>query len=198
MKLGILAFGSLITSPGPEIASVTVGRIEDVPTPFNVEFARKSKTRGNAPTLIPVDSGGAQVSAQILVLRESITLEAAQDMLWRRETRQIGRQKYHRPKVIGRDHVTVETVHNLSGVKTVFYTKIGQNIDQLSAGNLAELAIRSVRDAPRGKDGITYLLDAMKSGIETPLTRDYQSEIIRRTGTKTLMHALNELRSGNA
>ena len=41
MNLGILAFGSLVTSPGPEIASVTVGRIKNVETPFKVEFARK-------------------------------------------------------------------------------------------------------------------------------------------------------------
>ena len=198
MKLGILAFGSLITFPGPEIASVTVGRIEDVLTPFNVEFARKSKTRGYAPTLIPVDTGGARIRAQILVLRNSVTPEAVQDMLWRRETRQTGRQKYRRPEVVSRDDVLVETILGLSGVETLFYTRIGQNIEQLTAKTLAELAIQSVRSAPRGSDGITYLMDAMKSGIETPLSRDYASEIIRQTGAKTLAHGLNQLRAGKA
>ena len=197
LKLGILAYGSLITSPGPEIASVTVGRIEGVLTPFNVEFARKSKTRGYAPTLIPVESGGGRVRAQILVVRENLTPEAVQDMRWRRETRQTGRQKYRRPAVVGRDDVLVETIHDMSGVETVLYTRIGQNIEELSAKTLAEQAIRSVRNAPRGSDGITYLMDAMKSGIETPLTRDYASEIIRQTRAKTLAHALNQLRSGN-
>jgi hypothetical protein len=197
MNTGILAYGSLIVSPGPEIASVTVGRIKNVETPFNVEFARKSKSRGYAPTLIPVASGGARVNAEILVMREDITPGLAADMLWRRETNQTGRQRYHRPEAIGPNDVTVETVHDLSGVRTVLYAKIGQNIDELSPKTLAELAIHSVPAAPRGSDGITYLIDAKKSGIETPLMKSYESEILRQTRSKTLRGALNRLRSGN-
>ena len=197
-NLGILAFGSLITSPGPEIASVTVGRIKNVETPFKVEFARKSKTRGYAPTLIPVGSGGAQVNAEILVIRDGVTPDLAADMLWRRETHQTGRQKYRRPDVIGRDDVIVETIHDLSGVRIVLYAKIGQNIDRLSAKTLAELAIHSVRTASSGDDGITYLMDAMRCGTETPLTRGYESEILRQTRTKNLRVAVNRLRSRSA
>ena len=197
-NLGILAFGSLITSPGPEIASRIVGRIKDVKTPFKVEFARKSKTRGNAPTLIPVDSGGAQVKAEILILREDLDPDLARDMLWRRETRQTGRQKYRRPKVIRRDDVIVETINDLSGVQTVLYVKIGSNIDNLSARTLAELAIWSVRAASPSHDGITYLIDAKQCGIETPLTRDYESEILRQTRAKSLRGALNQLKGRNA
>jgi hypothetical protein len=196
--LGILAYGSLITSPGPEIASVTVERIRNVETPFNVEFARKSKTRGYAPTLIPVDSGGARVKAEILVIRDDFAPELAADMLWRRETHQTGRQRYRRPNVIDRNDVIVETIHDLSGVRTVLYTKIGQNIDRLSAKTLAELAVNSVHATSRGNDGITYLMDAKKSGIETPLMRNYESEILLQTRTKTLGGALNQLRSRNA
>ena len=194
---GILAYGSLITSPGPEIASVTVGRIRNVETPFNVEFARKSKTRGYAPTLIPVASGGAPVSAEILVIRESIAPDLVADMLWRRETRQSGRQRYRRPAVVDVNDVVVETIHNLAGVRTVLYTKIEQNIDPLSAKTLADLAIHSVATAPRGTDGITYLMDAKKSGIRTPLMRDYESEILSQIGTTTLGGALNQVRSRN-
>jgi hypothetical protein len=196
--LGILAYGSLITSPGPEIASVTVERIRNVETPFNVEFARKSKTRGYAPTLIPVDSGGARVKAEILVIRDDFAPDLAADMLWRRETHQTGRQRYRRPNVIDRNDVIVETIHDLSGVRTVLYTKIGQNIDRLSAKTLAELAVNSVHATSRGNDGITYLMDAKKSGIETPLMRNYESEILLQTRTKTLGGALNQLRSRNA
>jgi hypothetical protein len=198
MNLGILAFGSLITSPGPEIASVTVGRIKDVETPFKVEFARKSKTRGYAPTLIPVGSGGAQVKAEILVIRDGLAPDLATDMLWRRETRQTGRQRYRRPDVIGRDDVIVETIHDLSGVRIVLYAKIGQNIDRLSAKMLAELAIHSVQTAAPGDDGITYLMDVKRCGVETPLTRGYESEILRQTRTRTLRDAVNQLRSRNA
>src|SRR5271155_1632806 len=143
--LGILAYGSLITSPGPEIASVIVERIKNVETPFKVEFARKSKTRGHAPTLIPVGSGGARVKAEILVVRDDFAPDWAADMLWRMETHQTGRQKYRRPDAIDRNDVIVETIHDLAGVRTVLYTKIGQNIDRLSAKTLAELAVNSVR-----------------------------------------------------
>ena len=38
--VGILAYGSLIDNPGDEIAAATVRTIEEVETPFNVEFAR--------------------------------------------------------------------------------------------------------------------------------------------------------------
>jgi len=196
--LGILAYGSLITSPGPEIASVTVERIKNVETPFKVEFARKSKTRGYAPTLIPVESGGASVKAEIIVIKDHFAPDLAGDMLWRRETHQTGRQRYRRPDVIGRDDVIVETIHDLSGVRTVLYTKIGQNIDWLSAKTLAELAIHSVQTASTGNDGITYLMDAMRCGVETPLTRGYESEILRQTRTKNLQVAVNRLRSRSA
>jgi len=196
--LGILAYGSLITSPGPEIASVIVERIKNVETPFRVEFARKSKTRGYAPTLIPVDSGGARVKAEILVIRDDFAPDLAADMLWRRETHQTGRQRYRRPDVIGRDDVIVETIHDLSGVRSVLYVKIGPNIDRLSARTLAELAINSMQTASPGNDGITYLMDVKRCGAETPLTRGYESEILRQTRTRTLRDAVNQLRSRNA
>ncbi len=196
-RLGILAFGSLITSPGPEIASVTVARIRNVETPFNVEFARSSKKRGNAPTLIPVDRGGSHVKAEILVMRDDVGQDSAADMLWRRETNQTGRQRYRRPDVIGQDNVVVETAYDLSGVRTLLYTKIGQNIDPLTPKALAQLAIHSVRAGAPGRDGITYLMDAKHSGVETPLMRDYESEILRQTRSRTLRGALNHLRSRN-
>jgi hypothetical protein len=196
-SVGILAYGSLTVSPGPEIASVTVGRIKDVETPFNVEFARKSKARGYAPTLVPVASGGARVNAEVLVIRDGIAPDLVADMLWRRETHQTGRQRYRRPDAVGINDVSVETVHDLSGVRTVLYTRIGQNIEPLSAKTLAELAIHSVPGAPRGSDGITYLMDAKKSGIQTPLMRDYEWEVLRQTGARTLGGALNQLRSRN-
>jgi len=196
--LGILAYGSLITSPGPEIASVIVERIKNVETPFRVEFARKSKTRGYAPTLIPVDSGGARVKAEILVIRDDFAPDLAADMLWRRETHQTGRQRYRRPDVIGRDDVIVETIRDLSGVRTVLYVKIGPNIVRLSARTLAELAINSVQTASPGNDGITYLMDVKRCGVETPLTRGYESEILRQTRTRTLRDSVNQLRSRNA
>src|SRR5262245_30159590 len=86
--VGILAYGSLIDDPEEEMDSATVAVKGPVLTPFKVEFARKSKTRKGAPTLIPVEHRGAPVEAKILVLDVS-EIEAA-NRLYRRETRQVG------------------------------------------------------------------------------------------------------------
>ena len=132
MSLGILAYGSLVASPAGD-------RIGDCRTHPEREDAvqsgicPKEKDPGICPDLDPGRNGGAQIDAEILVIRGDITPDAAADMLWRRETHQTGRQKYRRPDVIGRDDVVVETIHDLSGVRIVLYTKIGQNIDRLSA-----------------------------------------------------------------
>ena len=40
-RIGILAYGSLIDNPGPELEPNTAAKIEDVNTPFMVEFARE-------------------------------------------------------------------------------------------------------------------------------------------------------------
>jgi hypothetical protein len=44
--VGILAFGSLIDDPGPEIEAALIDRKLNVRTPFNIEFARASIKRG--------------------------------------------------------------------------------------------------------------------------------------------------------
>jgi cation transport regulator ChaC len=51
-KLGILAFGSLINHPGWEIEEAIIARKSGIRTPFGVEFARKSRKRAGAPTLL--------------------------------------------------------------------------------------------------------------------------------------------------
>jgi len=51
--------------------------------------------------------------------------------------------------------------------------------------------------AAEGKDGITYLTDAI-SGIETKLTSEYRDEILRRTGTMSLQEALKSARDAAA
>src|SRR5437868_3179520 len=54
LKVGIFGFGSLIADPGEELANATASRME-AETPFAVEYGRTSKkTRGGAPTLVPV------------------------------------------------------------------------------------------------------------------------------------------------
>ena len=54
-KIAILAYGSLIDEPGEELENCIVNRLGPILTPFKVEYARSSRTRGGAPTLVPVD-----------------------------------------------------------------------------------------------------------------------------------------------
>jgi hypothetical protein len=60
-----------------------------------------------------------------------------------------------------------------SCVETVLYTDFNAagKIDHPKAAELAEHPIQSVSGAPEGKDGITYLADAISCGID-PLTSD--------------------------
>ena len=86
MTIGILAYGSLLDDPGRELAA----RADESTTPaFSVEFA-EGLNRDGGPTLIPVDDGGARVTASILVLKDSVDEGFARDMLFRRETRKVG------------------------------------------------------------------------------------------------------------
>jgi hypothetical protein len=193
-KVGILAFGSLIHSPGEEIKAKTVMRMKTT-TPFRVEYGRYSgKTRGGAPTLVPHPQG-SPVVAEILVLDDDITIEETTDMLWRRETGKIGTGETYARGTLP-NSVLVERFGDDGCVETVLYTDFNTagKIDHPTAAELAEHAIQSVTGAPEGKDGITYLADAISCGIETPLTSAYRDEILRRTGTMSLQEALKSAR----
>jgi hypothetical protein len=193
-KLGILAFGSLIDDPGEEIRSKIIMRIKTT-TPFPVEFGRYSgKTRGGAPTLVKHETG-EPVAAEILVLDESLPLDEARDMLWRRETRKIGSgEKYL--EGISKNSVQVETTESPC-VASILYTDFGPEgkIEQPTAAELATYAIESVKNAQAGMDGITYLVKAMAAGIKTPLTQEYFKEILRQSETNSLREALEKLTS---
>src|SRR5258708_20723725 len=84
--MAILAYGSLIDEPGEELENCIVDRLGPILTPFKVEYARSSRTRGGAPTLVPVDGGGFQVSAVVFVLSDAMSEKGAKDILWRRHT----------------------------------------------------------------------------------------------------------------
>lgn len=195
--VGILAYGSLIDNPGTEIKQVVVRRIENVETPFEVEFARQSSHREGAPTLVPVDMGGARVCSVILVLDEGITLQEAESILWRRETNLVGSaHPYDRPFTPGPNMVYVEHLKNFHDVSIVLYTKIEPNISNLTPETLAELAIRSAQGkaGAQGRDGISYLIAAKGNGIKTPLMEEYEREILNGVPANTLEEALRKLR----
>ena len=78
-------------------------------------------------------------------------------------------------------------------VSTVLYTDFpaaGKN-SNLAAEDLARRAIQSVGKADEGKDGISYLINAIESGIETPLTQRYCDAILNQTDTDSLEGALD-------
>lgn len=198
MPIAVLAYGSLIEDPGKELKPLVSRQIPDVETPFSVEFARSSCSRDGAPTLVPVDVGGASVRGVLLVLDAGVDRAQAEDLLWRRETRQESSDShYARPPKPGNNHVLVECVNGLAGVETVLYTKIGANVGKPTAELLAELAIDSARSAAgaRRTDGINYLETAIRQGIETPLTADYRAAILGKTGAASLKEAYERIRS---
>jgi hypothetical protein len=110
-KSGILAYGSLIDDPGPELGPAIASTLENVETPFSVEYARSSQSRGGAPTLVPVSIGGAKVAAVIQLLNDNVSVEQASDWLWRREVRRYGSKDHYAPKPKpGRSTVVVEAL----------------------------------------------------------------------------------------
>lgn len=195
MKIGILAYGSLIDEPGEDIGMLIIDRIPCT-TPFRVEFARLSKTRDGAPTLVPVEVGGGYVSAMILVLNSEVTSEEVKSMLYRRETRSTDRtKKYEEPKKPGLNSVIVKTIREFHGVKEVIYTSIGSNISDLDPNILADYAIESILNqaGEQKKDGVRYLLNAKNNGILTALSQEYEAEILNRTSTTSLGDAIDKL-----
>ena len=193
---GILAYGSVIDDPGSEIQEVTIDRIKAV-TPFKVEFARSSRYRKGAPTLIPIEDGGSKVNGIVHVLEKSVSESEAADMLWRRETNQVGSGKRYSPPVNpGPNIVLIEKLNDFARIDVVLYSRIGSNIHPLNAEKLAELAINSAKTpaGDKGKDGISYLISAKKAGIVTPLMPEYEKEILRQTRAETLEHAIETIR----
>ncbi len=69
-------------------------------------------------------------------------------------------------------------------------------LPELSGSALAARAIASVTTAESGKDGISYLIAAKKNGLVTPLSPDYEREILRQTGTENLEAALRSIKPG--
>jgi hypothetical protein len=196
--IGILAYGSLIEDPGIELTPLIVERKTGVETPFPIEFARSSSSRCNAPTVIPVENGGSRVKATILVLKAGVALQQAEDLLWRRETRnELSEKHYARPSQPNLNRVIVESLESFNGFDVILYTSIGSNIEDPSPTKLAELAIESAKAqaGTDGKDGISYLNSLKRRGISTPLMPAYESEILRLMNAVSLEDALGKCRN---
>lgn len=177
--------------PGRELEDILdlASPINGVRTPFKVEFARSSTTRGGGPTLVPVATGGATVVGTIFPFRERLPIQEAQTLVWRRETRRReGRydaksNPEHADKVFVDPH---EALHENFDI--VLAVRIPPNIEPLTGDELAARAILSARSkfGLDRKDGISYLLGARDAGIETPLRPSYESTILRTLGVTSL------------
>jgi hypothetical protein len=192
MAVGILAFGSIVNEPGLEIEAARAFSIERVSTPFMVEFARTSRTRDGAPTLVPVGTGGASVSGTLLVLKDSVSEDVAFDLLYRREAGRVNERITYRQsgaKWIG-------MVRDFAGVDVCLYTALEANIMPVRTERLVELAIFSAAALSGGerRDGISYLEDQKTRGVWTPLMSGYEEGILVRTGTRSLQAAWAEVR----
>ena len=190
MGTGILAFGSMVCEPGAELAAVITRRIE-VETPFRVEFARSSRTRDGAPTLVPVSEGGAHVPGALLLLDDRVTATAGRAMLYRRET---GRSD----GIDGNSAAGwIAELTDFAGTSRCLYTALPPNIQPLTAGRLAELAVQSAA-APAGtrrRDGISYLQQQKRRGLMTPLMPSYEEAVLARTSARDLDEAWERARA---
>lgn len=121
-------------------------------------------------------------------------VKTACDILYRREIDAIGSGKsYSEPEPGDLKRVAIERHTGLGGLHVVLSTRLAQNITPLTAERLADLAIDSARKLKNGRDGITYLMNATKSGIRTPLTTAYASEVMRRLGVADLAQAVEAI-----
>jgi N-6 DNA Methylase len=192
-KIGILAFGSLIRDPGSELEP-NIGMHIRTQTPFPVEYARFSAKRGGGPTLVPHESGSS-VSAEILVLADEVAIDQVRDMLWRREAGRIGSGETY-PAGTSANSVLVEQISDDPCVSTVLYTDfhVEGKVVNPRAEDLARRAIQSVGSAKAAEDGISYLINAIESGIKTPLTAAYREQILLQTNAGSLEEALRKTR----
>lgn len=196
--LAVLAYGSLLADPGAELVPVIVDR-RPVQTPFAVEYARCSSSRAGAPTLVKMEEPGigAPVQAQLLLLHDDATVEAARHMLYRRETNRVGEksvtyddERQRKRRNAGKDAIVIETLWDFEGVRAVLYADLLPSDDSLlddaispedKANKLACLARQSVTRETfcSQRDGIRYLADAIRHGIQTPLTDLYRCAVLR-------------------
>lgn len=199
--IGVLAYGSLIDNPGEELAQAESERRSGLRTPFRVEFARSSRGRGGAPTLVPVTVGGDHVEATVIMLRSGISLADARDIVYRREIDKVGELSYrYHPDPKKKEQVYVESLQSFADTEWVLYTRIEANIQGASPDELADLAIASAA-GPAGverRDGISYLRSALANGVRTPLSGAYRDAILKATKSKSLEDAWKAARQGTS
>ncbi len=180
-NIGIYGYGSLLTHAGERLEHRVIARIP-APSPWPIEYARRSVLWGGGPTLVLHPRGGT-VQGQILVLNA-----VAEDLGYIRKC--LREREGHPPDSWIRETRLGEFDH-------VFYCNLEPTLgeSEIKAEKLASYAIESVRKQP-GKNGIRYLRQNIEANIVTPLTYAYRNEILRQSGAKDLLEAEEVLLQG--
>ncbi len=167
-SLGIFAFGSLMDDPGAEIEAALVGRKLNVRTPFGVEFARSSTARGGAPTLVPLEHGGAPVFAQILLV--SVSEQEAKDQLWRREIDRVGQGgHYALLSNPGPNKLIIDRYENFEGVSVVLAARFAATIVPLTPAGIGteQVMLVYVLSGQASRSALLSLSVGMKTILST-------------------------------
>ena len=170
--IAILAYGSLLHSPGPGLAPLITGS-RPCETPFPVEYGRASSRWGGGPVLVP-HPDGAPVRGALLLLDPRVDLGTAVDVLAEREGL---------PSARGVMQV------EMPGDLLVLCAALPRNLPRPDLAPDA-LARRAVRSAGAGaRNGVAYLRAAVAAGIRTPRTDAYAERVLSRTGARSLEEA---------
>lgn len=174
--LAILAYGSLLHAPGPELAAVIVGR-EPMLTPFPVEYGRASRRWNGGPVLVPHPAGGP-VRGALLVLSAGVELGVAVELLAERE---------------GLEGTRGIVQVDMPGERLVLTARLPRNLPapDMRPDALARRAVASVDTGPR--NGVGYLRAAIAAGVRTPATDAYAAALLVRTGASGLEQAERRL-----
>ncbi len=175
-QVAVLAYGSLIVDPGPELRALIVER-RQCRTPFPVEFGRASRRWGGGPVLVPHGAGGP-VDGALLVLSPTATLGQAAEAL---------REREGLPTADG--VVQVE----MDDPRLVLAASLPRNLPRpdLRPEALARRAAASVAAGPR--NGVAYLRLVMACGVRTPRTEAYAEALLRLSGADGLEEAERRL-----
>jgi hypothetical protein len=89
------------------------------------------------------------------------------------------------------DSSWIGALRDFHQVDLCLYTALEPTIDPLTPERLADLAIRSASRGAGAKrrDGISYLEAQKRRGVETPLMRSYEAEVLSRTNAGSLADA---------
>ncbi len=176
-RIAVLAYGSLLHTPGDELAERIVSR-RRCRTPFPVEYGRRSRRWNGGPVLVPHPDGGA-VEGALLVLADGVALGEAVDVLARREG--------CRPAGIRQVRVPGD------GDLIALCASLPRNLtpDRMTPEALAGAARDSVGAGER--NGVAYLRGALRAGIATPRTPAYARALLALAGARTLEEAERRL-----